>query len=179
LHENTNEVWTPPGVLTGVLARAGRLLAIGIFVATGALTAIGPVQAQAPVLQWQTVTENLRLPRPLAPPAAGPFGPPAPDMLAQRVAATWPEDADRALRILHCESTDGLNPYTYDLGAANGGPMQINRYTWADYFSESFGWSWDEVVKNLDIHLKAARHVYDRSGSWYPWECYTDGLSEP
>jgi hypothetical protein len=164
--------------LTRALFRAGRLLALGVFVVTGALAAIGPAEAQAPVLQWHTVTENLRLPRSLSPEASNP-GPTTPDVLAGRVAATWPEDADRALRILHCESTDGLDPETYDLGAANGGPLQINRYTWADYFSGAFGWTWDEVVNNLDIHLRAARYVYDNSGSWYPWECYSDGLVDP
>jgi len=77
------------------------------------------------------------------------------------------------------ESSDGQDPHTFDLTLENGGPMQINRW-WLPYFAERFGWTWTQVVQNIDINLMAARIVYhDATGwspsGWSPWECYTSG----
>ena len=97
-----------------------------------------------------------------------------PEVLRRRVAETFPEDADRAVRILGCESSDGLDPKTFDVTLDNGGPMQINRW-WQPYFAERFGWTWTQIVQNLEINLLAARIVYDDASGWSPWECYTSG----
>jgi len=146
-----------------------------VGVAAGfALTVTGVMGAEAPTRSGRTAVSHLNVPRSLPTDMASAH--PAPDSLEQRVAAAWPDDPDRAVRILGCESSDGLDPETYDVDAPNGGPLQINRGTWADFFQENFGWPWDQVVNNIDIHIQAARFIYDDSGSWTPWECYTDGL---
>ncbi|HEY7270372.1 MAG TPA: hypothetical protein VH951_11140 [Dehalococcoidia bacterium] len=93
------------------------------------------------------------------------------DRMIELVRETWPEDPDRATRILLCESGAGDDPGTYDLDAPNGGPMQISHYTWAAYFHDGFGWEWQQVVDDIHIHLAAARIIYDRAGGWSAWRC--------
>ena len=165
--------------MTRFARRLRRVITFSLFAgiaAALALTVTGVMGAEAPTHRGRTAVSHLKVPRSLSPGlAAGEH--PSPETLELRVAATWPDDPDRAVRVLGCESTDGLNPETYDLDAPNGGPLQINRGTWKDFFEENFGWTWDEVVNNIDIHLQAARFIYDDSGSWTPWECYTDGLA--
>jgi hypothetical protein len=93
------------------------------------------------------------------------------DRLIEMVQATWPEDPSTATRILICESDAGDDPDTYDVTAANGGPMQLDRYTWAPFFAEGYGWTWDQVVTDVQLNLQAARVVYDRARGWSPWRC--------
>jgi hypothetical protein len=157
-----------------------RALALGFFLALGGLAARDSAEAALPrpPLQrdHQAVSPAWRGPTLSQRPAR-----PSADALIQRVAATFPEDTDRAIRILGCESSNGLDALTYDMTLDNGGPLQINRW-WESYFAEANGWTWDEIVNDLDIHLRAARFVYDdattwsRSG-WSPWECYTSGAA--
>lgn len=105
-----------------------------------------------------------------APPAAP--RPPTRERLLELVRSTWPEDPGNAARILICESQAGEHPDTYLLDAANGGPMQLSRDTWAPFFEARYGWSWERVVTDADTHLRAARIVYDRASGWSPWRCY-------
>jgi len=94
------------------------------------------------------------------------------DRLIALVQAAWPEDPATATRILICESQAGEHADTFSVDAPNGGPMQLNRDTWAGYFQELYGWTWEQVVTDIGVHLKAARVIYDRAGDWTPWRCY-------
>jgi hypothetical protein len=98
--------------------------------------------------------------------------PPSAETVLTLVQVTWPEDRAVATWIVQCESKAGQHPDTYSLDAVNAGPMQINYYTWARYFEQVYGWSWEQVVTDIDIHFMAARHIYDRAGGWAPWGCY-------
>jgi hypothetical protein len=111
-------------------------------------------------------------PTPLEPDAPEPEPPLTPDRLIALVRQTWPEDPETATRILVCESHAGQDAATYDVDAANGGPMQLDRYTWAPFFLANYGWTWDQVVNDVHVHLQAARIVYDRAGGWTPWRCF-------
>ena len=95
------------------------------------------------------------------------------------VQATWPEDAKRATQIVLCESRAGLDPKAWNVSHPDGGPMQINRATWAEYFYEQYGWSWEQLVFDLDINLAAAREIYDRTGGWHRWSCADVVLTSP
>jgi hypothetical protein len=169
------------GFLGGLIGFSRRVLAIGVFIALGGLAAKDtakaalprppplPVHQQGVALTSYSPARPQRLTRP------------SPEVLVQRVAATFPEDTDRAVRILDCESSDGLDALTYDTTLDNGGPLQINRW-WESYFAESNGWTWDDIVNDLDVHLQAARFVYDdaktwSASGWSPWECYTSGVA--
>ena len=109
----------------------------------------------------------------------GPDGPgdgwrwPSRSEVEARVRASWPEDPETAVRVATCESDVGEHPTTYALDAENGGPMQLNRATWEGYFWERYGWSWERVVTDLDIHFAAAREVFERGGGWFPWSCWS------
>ena len=83
----------------------------------------------------------------------------------------WPEDPEGARRIVMCESHAGQDVRTYDLDAANGGPFQISSAVWAAYFEANYGWKWETVVRDLDVHMRAARVIYDEAGDWSPWRC--------
>lgn len=96
------------------------------------------------------------------------------------VVATWPEAADRALAVARCESGMGQHPRTFDLDASSGGPMQIERYWtnpdgtvggWGPYFERTYGWTWEQVVRDLPTHFRAARIIYERAGGFGPWTC--------
>lgn len=97
--------------------------------------------------------------------------PPSVETILALVQQTWPEDTLRATRIVFCESKAGQHERTYDLDADNGGPMQISYYAWAAYFEALYGWSWQQIVTDLQVHFQAARHIYERSG-WSAWGCY-------
>jgi hypothetical protein len=113
-------------------------------------------------------------PLPEAPPETPevPVWPPARETVIAAVMAAWPEDPATAVSVLLCESDAGQHPDTYDLEADNGGPMQINWWTWHAYFQEGHGWAWEQVVTDLGIHLQASRIIYDRAGGWFPWSCW-------
>ena len=49
--------------------------------------------------------------------------------------------------------------------------MQINKATWAYYFERKYGWTWSQVVHNLEIHLAAAREIYEKTGDFRQWTC--------
>src|SRR6188508_3616669 len=54
--------------------------------------------------------------------------------------STWPDDANAALSVLHCESSMGRNPDAWDTAAPDGGPYQINRISWEQFFRALNGW---------------------------------------
>ena len=71
-----------------------------------------------------------------------------------------------------CESGHGTHPDTYKLDAENGGRLQLNRQTWANFFLDNYGWTWEQVVNDLDTHLHAAAIVWERAGQIFaPWTC--------
>jgi hypothetical protein len=158
--------------LSRPLPGAGRLAGVVTLTAFALLwSADGATADAAPspdYLKQETVAVTL------APIVAELPPPPEPltrDRLIQLVAANWPEDPDTAVRILICESQGGEHPDTFSLEAANGGPMQLNRFTWEPYFAARTGWTWEQIVADIDIHLQAARIIYDRAGGWEPWRC--------
>jgi hypothetical protein len=53
--------------------------------------------------------------------------------------------------------------------------MQINKATWAEYFRREYGWTWDQVVLDVDIHLQAAREIFDITEDWTQWSCSPAG----
>ena len=99
---------------------------------------------------------------------------PSPQAIVAAVRATWPEDAEAAQGVLWCESRDGADPDAWKPEREDGGPMQINRATWENYFLTKYGWRWDQIVFDLQINLKAAREVFDISGGWRAWTCFRD-----
>jgi hypothetical protein len=69
-----------------------------------------------------------------------------------------------------CESGHGTDPRTYDLAAAHGGRLQLSRATWADFFLETEGWTWEQIVLDDEVNLHAASIIWERSGqTWGPW----------
>lgn len=80
----------------------------------------------------------------------------------------WPAVA----AVEQCESHSGADPLTWDVTAANGGPLQIAHDPWAAFFWETEGWSWEEIVRVPDIHYCAAWIIFERAGyTWVPWSC--------
>lgn len=100
---------------------------------------------------------------------AGLLAVPAPQAVAAAIAAAWPEQPGKALAVAGCESSGGRDPRAWDLTRAHGGPMQIARGVWEQYFREHRGWIWEQVVFDPVIHAAAAREIYDRAGDWSPW----------
>lgn len=52
--------------------------------------------------------------------------------------------------------------------------MQLARAVWAPVFVRLYGWTWEQVVLDLEIHFAAARHIYDEAlrawgDGWLPW----------
>ena len=54
--------------------------------------------------------------------------------------------------------------------------MQLERvwsadgWGWGAFFEQNYGWTWEEVVRDLDIHFRAARIVWERCGGFAgPW----------
>lgn len=88
---------------------------------------------------------------------------------ANHVCAAWPEQPLKAIDVSLCESGLGRHPNTFNLEAAHGGPFQIGKATWADWFLVNYGWTWEQVVMDPAIHVAAARIIYDRSSGWSPW----------
>ena len=93
------------------------------------------------------------------------------DRVLSAVADVWPNDTTRAKQIVLCESRAGMDPDAWNVNHPDGGPMQINRYAWADYFLKEYGWDWEQVVTDLNTNLAAAREIYDQSGGWHKWAC--------
>jgi hypothetical protein len=96
---------------------------------------------------------------------------PPPEAIVAAVRLLWGKDADRAEAIVQCESRAGADKDTWDVSAPDGGPMQINRSTWEAYFWRRYGWTWEQIVLDLQIHLQAAREIYDLADGWADWEC--------
>jgi hypothetical protein len=69
-----------------------------------------------------------------------------------------------------CESGHGTDPRTYDLTAENGGRMQINKATWAGFFLETEGWTWEQIVLDDATNFWAACIIWQRNG-WSAWSC--------
>lgn len=85
---------------------------------------------------------------------------------------TFPEDAERALAVAHCES--GFNPNAYNgkntNGTTDGGLFQINSSHNARL--EQLGLDkWDP-----EDNVTFARMLYDEEG-WRPWVCHSKGLA--
>ena len=93
------------------------------------------------------------------------------EQLMDLIVSAWPDDPDSAASIFYCESDAGAHPDTWDLSRPDGGPLQINRATWGPYFAEKYGWTWDQVVRDVEIHIAAAREIYDKRGDWSLWAC--------
>ncbi len=83
----------------------------------------------------------------------------------------WPEDTAAALNILHCESRTGRDPNAWRTDAPDGGPYQINRFTWERFFLDRYGWSWEQITRDPATNTAAARIIYDRTGDWSAWSC--------
>ena len=50
--------------------------------------------------------------------------------------------------------------------------MQINRATWEEFFLETEGWTWEQIVLDDAINFQAAYIIWDRGGrTWLPWAC--------
>jgi predicted 3-demethylubiquinone-9 3-methyltransferase (glyoxalase superfamily) len=94
-----------------------------------------------------------------------------PQQVLEAVVSEWPDDPEAATSILHCESSAGTDPDTWNLAHPDGGPLQINKATWAAYFKDKYGWTWSQVVRDLETHLAAAREIYDKTGDWSLWAC--------
>ena len=88
-------------------------------------------------------------------------------------AAKWywpPEEWANLWAVEGCESSHGADPATYDLTRAQAGRLQIDRRSWEDYFMETEGWPWEDVVLNDAINYQAAYIVFQRAGeTWQPW----------
>ena len=71
----------------------------------------------------------------------------------------FPTQTDNCLLVMKHES--GGRPTvvsrTNDIGL-----MQINCATWCKWWSK-------ESLKNPETNMAAAKVIYDRAGSWYPW----------
>jgi hypothetical protein len=154
------------------LPGARRLAGVIVVTAFGLLSsADGTSALAAPAahyLEQRTVGVTLASVLPELPPPPQPL---TRDLIIEMVAATWPEDPDTAVRILMCESHGGENPDAFSLETPNGGPMQLNRFTWEPFFAGLNGWTWEQIVTDINIHLQAARIIYDRWGGWEPWRC--------
>jgi hypothetical protein len=88
------------------------------------------------------------------------------------VSYLWPpEQWVNVSAVAQCESTHGQDLRTYDLSLAHGGIMQISKKDWADFFMETEGWTWPEIVLNDSIHFQAARIIWERAGRVWssPW----------
>jgi hypothetical protein len=98
---------------------------------------------------------------------------PSPDVVIAAVRLRWGKDADTAESIVQCESRAGADKDTWDLAAPDGGPMQINRATWEAHFQQKYGWTWEQIVLDLETHLQAAKDIYDQAQGWKDWTCAT------
>lgn len=49
--------------------------------------------------------------------------------------------------------------------------MQISKNDWADFFMETEGWTWEQVVLDDEIQFRAARIIWERAGQVWsgPW----------
>lgn len=88
------------------------------------------------------------------------------------IRSTFPEDPHTAIAVAKCES--GLNPNAYNPtnrdGSTDGGLWQIN--STHDQTLDSMGLNkWDP-----EDATKFARYLYDSSGGWNDWVCYTKNM---
>jgi hypothetical protein len=65
----------------------------------------------------------------------------------------------------------GTDPDAWRTDRPDGGPYQINRASWEQFFLERHGWTWDEITYEAVINTAAARIIYDRTGDWSAWSC--------
>lgn len=91
---------------------------------------------------------------------------------------TFPDNVDAALDVLHCESSMGSNPDAFDTTAPDGGPYQINRQSWEQFFRTRYGWTWEQITHDAAINTAAARVIYDRTGDWSAWSCNPNGTAK-
>jgi len=86
----------------------------------------------------------------------------------------WPEpERATAYAVEGCESDHGRHPHTYDVDAENGGVMQIRKETWAGFFWETEGWSWEQIVRDDVLNHRAGYIIWQRAGGWAPWSCWS------
>ena len=91
--------------------------------------------------------------------------------------ASWPEEQwANVAAVDACESSSGAHPDTYRLDAVHGGRMQIARAVWAEWLLANYGWTWSEVVTNVQIQFAAAYIIWERAGSWAPWPYCARGM---
>lgn len=93
-----------------------------------------------------------------------------------QVMGCWPfpdSECETLWRVEGCESGHGTNLAAYNTEAENGGRLQINRASWKDYFWETYGWHWADIVQDDNLNRVAAYVIWQRAGnSWSPWACY-------
>jgi len=89
--------------------------------------------------------------------------------------AKWywpPETWDTLWAVEECESHHGTDPETYNLEAENGGRLQVNRDTWRDFFMETKGWTWEQIVLDDPTNYQAGYIIWERWGrTWGAWSC--------
>ena len=80
-------------------------------------------------------------------------------------------EAGRAIRVAQCESALGQHPDTYRLDTIHGGPFQLARSTWEPFFWRERGWTWEQLVRDVAIHVEAAWIIWQRAGRVWelPW----------
>lgn len=138
---------------------------------------LAPAQAVADVLGASGREVPTLQPQAAAPSAVGE---PTPDAgggagtILYPAGGCWPfptAECATLARIAECESGNGRDPATYDLDAENGGWLQLNKATWADFFAREYGWTWERVVRDDDLNRVAAYVIWQRSG-WSAWACW-------
>lgn len=91
------------------------------------------------------------------------------DHVVERIRATFPDDAGRAVIVAYCESR--LNPASGPSPTNDYGLFQFNRPTWADEWEHHWGLgTFIPNVYDLELNLRAARILYDAHG-WSHWSC--------
>jgi soluble lytic murein transglycosylase-like protein len=73
----------------------------------------------------------------------------------------------QAIAVARCESS--LDPQAISDGGGNYGLFQINRLAHEAWLS-SLGYSFEQLL-DPQLNVLVARAIYQRAGSWEPWEC--------
>lgn len=100
-------------------------------------------------------------PRATPAPAPAPRARPAPASVSERVAAAWPGDDTKALRVVACESN--FVPSARSRSGRYTGLWQFDRPTWA-----SVGGSGEAGSASVEEQTRRAWTLYQRAG-WGPW----------